>query len=116
MVDDTTSLDAEVYLNDKFVGTVENPQEFVDKVVSSRRKGGLSNAVNVRYDAKRHQVFIESDRGRVRRPLIVVKDGASLLLEKHLQQIEKNEITIADIIKQGVVEYLDSLEEENALV
>ncbi len=116
MADDTTNPGAEVYLNDKFVGTVENPQEFADKVVSSRRKGGLSSAVNVRYDARRNQVFIESDRGRVRRPLIVVKDGTPLLLEKHLQQIEKSEITFADLVKQGVIEYLDSLEEENALI
>ena len=107
---------AEVYLNDRFIGSVESPAEFVDKVISNRRKGALTNALNIAFDQQRRQVFIETERGRVRRPLIVVKDGKPLLLEKHLQQLEQNEIPFADLLKQGVIEYLDSLEEETTLV
>ncbi len=106
----------EVYLNSKFVGTVENPKEFVDKVVSGRRKGTVTDKLNVMFNEKLNQVQIELERGRVRRPLIVVKEGKSTLLDKHLQQLEKNEIVFSDLAKQGVIEYLDSLEEEAALV
>jgi DNA-directed RNA polymerase subunit B' len=104
----------DVYLNNKFVGTVENASEFVQKIVDDRRKGIVDNNVNVLYSERDDQVLIENSRGRVRRPLIVIKDGKSLLTEKHVQQLEKNEISWSDLVKQGIIEYLDPLEEENA--
>ncbi len=106
----------DVYLNNKFVGTIENPSEFVQKIIYDRRKGVIDNNVNVFYSEKDDEVFIENSKGRVRRPLIVVKEGKSLLTDKHIQQLEKNEISWSDLVKQGVVEYLDPLEEEMAMV
>lgn len=106
----------EVYLNSRFVGEIEDAQKFVDSLVSARRKGELSKNVNVNYYKKQDEVIIENQKGRVRRPLIVVKDGKPLLLEKHLQQLEKGELTFSDLIRQGVIEYLDANEEEGALI
>ncbi|HLC46779.1 MAG TPA: DNA-directed RNA polymerase subunit B [Candidatus Nanoarchaeia archaeon] len=107
---------AEVYLNSKFIGTVDNPHDFVNNLVISRRKGDINSQINVRYDEKTDNVIIESSRGRLRRPLIVVKDGKPLITERHVQQLEKKEIAFSDLVKQGVIEYLDAMEEENSLV
>lgn len=106
----------EVYLNGKFVGDVENPGEFVQRIVDSRRRGEFSTNLNVNYDKATDEVRIENRRGRLRRPLIVVKDGVPLLNERHIQQLEKNELAFSDLVRQGVIEYLDAEEEENALV
>ncbi|MFH1439165.1 MAG: DNA-directed RNA polymerase subunit B [Candidatus Woesearchaeota archaeon] len=106
----------EVYLNGKFLGTVENSAEFVDHVISERRKNVLPNNVNILHDKKSDSIFIEASKGRLRRPLLVVKDGKILLTDKHLVQLEKNELSWSDMINQGIVEYLDALEEEAALV
>ncbi|HLC50504.1 MAG TPA: DNA-directed RNA polymerase subunit B [Candidatus Nanoarchaeia archaeon] len=107
---------AEVYLNSKFVGAIDNPIEFSQKIREERRKGIVAETVNVYYNDKMNEVQIESSKGRARRPLIIVKDGVPLLTEKHMKQLEKNEISWSDLIKQGIIEYLDSAEEENALV
>lgn len=107
---------AEVYLNNKFLGDIENPQDFVQKLVDSRRKGELSTNLNVSYNHEKDEVRIENQRGRVRRPLIVVKDGKPLLNERHIQQLEKKEISFSDLTRQGIIEYLDADEEENTLV
>ena len=107
---------AEVYLNGKFIGTVDNPQEFVSNVITDRRKGKIDKNLNIMYNEDLDHVVIESSKGRLRRPLIVVKDGQSLLTDKHIQQLEKNEITWSDLVDQGIIEYLDASEEENALV
>ena len=48
--------------------------------------------------------------------MIIVKDRVPLLTEKHMKQLEKNEISWSDLVKQGVIEHLDSAEEENVLV
>ncbi len=107
---------AEVYLNGKFIGTVEHLQDYVKHVVSERRKGSLDANINIRYDDQEQEVYIESNKGRLRRPLIVVRDGQPLLSEHHIRQLQKNELTWKDLLDQGVVEYLDAAEEENCLV
>lgn len=103
----------EVYLNFKFVGTVENAQEFVQRVVDERRKNVLPKQVNIFYESVADEVHVSSSRGRPRRPLIVVKEGKPLLSEAHIKQLEKNEISWEDLVNQGIIEYLDASEEEN---
>lgn len=107
---------SEVFLNGKFVGDVDDGRAFAQQVRAARRAGQLSSNLNVLYEQHLNQVFIEAGRGRTRRPLIVVKDGIPLLTEKHIKQLQKNEIGWNDLAQQGVVEYLDAAEEENALV
>ncbi len=107
---------AEVYLNSKFIGTVEDPLAFVDDVKDLRRKGAISEYVNVHYKAVPDEVHVLSDEGRAQRPLIVVKQGKPLLTEKHLSQLTNGELTWFDLVRQGIIEYLDAAEEENALV
>lgn len=107
---------ADVYLNSKFIGTVDDPVVFLEDVKDQRRKGALSEELNVHYNELMNEIVLTADEGRARRPLIIVKEGAPLLTEKHLRQLGEGEITWFDLVRQGVVEYLDAAEEENALV
>ena len=105
-----------VFIDGKFMGVVKDPLAFKDNIVNERRRGKLSLDVNVRYIQSEDKVVIETSRGRATRPLIVVKEGKPLLTKKHLQQLEKGELAWTDLVSQGIVEYLDSTEEEEALV
>ncbi|MBI2142322.1 DNA-directed RNA polymerase subunit B [Candidatus Woesearchaeota archaeon] len=107
---------ADVYLSGKFLGTTENPQEFVRSVIDERRKGAISDNVNISYSEEADEVNIEAAKGRLRRPLILVREGKPLLTEQHIKQLEKKEITWSDLVKQGIIEYLDTAEEDGALV
>ena len=40
----------DVNLNGKLVGTVANGNDFIESIVDSRRRGNLTNNINVRYD------------------------------------------------------------------
>ncbi|MAH33606.1 DNA-directed RNA polymerase subunit B [archaeon] len=106
----------ELYLNSKFMGTVDDSNSFVKRIKEERRMGNLTYNLNVRYDEKADEIYIETSKGRSRRPLIIVSEGQPLLTENHLKQLEKNEISWSDMVKQGIIEYLDAGEEENALV
>ena len=106
----------EVFLNGRFVGEVDNGKEFAQQMRTARRAGTISQSVNVLYEEHLNQVFVEAGKGRTRRPLIVVKDGIPLLTEKHIKQLQKNELGWNDLVQQGVIEYLDAAEEENALL
>ncbi|MCF7860870.1 DNA-directed RNA polymerase subunit B [Candidatus Woesearchaeota archaeon] len=107
---------SEVMLNGIFVGSVDNAQEFVNKVIENRRSGAIPDVLNILYAEDSDEVIISTVRGRVRRPLIVVKDGAPLLNNNHLKQIEKGEMQWHDLISQGLIEYLDALEEESTYI
>jgi DNA-directed RNA polymerase subunit B' len=106
----------DVYLNSKFVGTVEDIDAFVDNIKDQRRAGTISETVNVMKDSKVGEVQIWCDGGRARRPLIIVKEGKPLITEKHLKQLADGEIVWSDLVRQGIIEYLDAAEEEDALV
>ncbi|MBI5072827.1 DNA-directed RNA polymerase subunit B [Candidatus Woesearchaeota archaeon] len=106
----------DVYVNGKYAGSVDNAQDFVDQLISERRRGKLPSNINVYQDKDYNQVFVEAGKGRVRRPLIVIKDGKSTLSEKYLAQLEKGELSWSDLVTQGIVEYVDAAEEENCLV
>ncbi len=107
---------AEVYLNSKFLGTMEDARGFVKRLREERRMGSVTSNLNVYHNETADEIYIESSKGRARRPLIVVREGQPLLTEKHVKQLEKNEISWNDLVNQGIIEYLDAAEEENALV
>ena len=106
----------EVYVNQKYLGTVDNPTLFVEDFKDQRRKGQIEIQANIFYNKAVNEIHISSQKGRSLRPLIIVKEGKSLLVEKHIEQLKAGEITWDDLTRQGVIEYLDANEEENALV
>ena len=107
---------ADVYINSKFLGNVEDPISFIENLKDLRRNGSIQEDVNVYYLSESDEVYVLTDEGRARRPLIIIKEGKSLLSEKHIDQLTKGEITWVDLVRQGVIEYLDAAEEENSLV
>jgi len=107
---------ADVFLNGKFTGTVESPDKFVKQVREERRQNKIVSDLNISYTKDSDTVTIEMGGGRARRPLIIIEDAKSTLTDDRKKQLEKNEISWSDLIKEGIIEYLDAEEEENALV
>ena len=107
---------SEVYINNKLSGEIDNPQEFVQQFREERRRSAISPNVNIFIHPITQDVAIETMKGRTRRPLIVVRDGRSMLTPEHLSKLERKEWAWNDLIAKGVVEYLDAAEEENCLV
>ncbi len=107
---------AYVYLNGKAIGTVENPLSLVNEVRAARRKGIVSGEVNVSFSEKLNSVSINADRGRIRKPYIIIEGGKSKLTPELKERLKNREINFNYLIRNGVIEYLDAEEEENALV
>ncbi|MHA1409640.1 MAG: DNA-directed RNA polymerase subunit B [Candidatus Odinarchaeia archaeon] len=105
-----------VFLNGRLIGCVTDPVEFANKVRVNRRKGIINDEVNIAYYADIREIQINCDSGRARRPLIIVENGVPALKPEHIEKLDKGEWVFPDFIKNGIVEYLDSEEEENALI
>ena len=94
----------EVFFNGSFIGSVENPQEFVRQIIERRRRGELPVQMNVLNNDFFENVAISTEPGRVLRPLIIVDNGISRLKQEHLLRLEQKEMTWEDLIKEEIIE------------
>lgn len=109
---------ARVYLNGRLIGFVEDGDALVAAIRSMRRQGRLSHEVNVAIykQGQIQEIYVNCDAGRIRRPLIIVENGEPKLKPAHIRMLQEGEWTWSDLIQNGIVEYLDAEEEENALI
>ncbi len=105
-----------VFVNGNFIGFSTEPERFVEEVREKRRRDEISTQVNIAYYKDRRDIIINSDRGRARRPAIVVEDRKPLVTESHIEKLRRDELDFDDLVKEGAIEYLDAEEEENALI
>jgi len=106
----------DIFLDGRFAGQTSEPEKFVKDLRERRRNGLVSNNINIAYLKNLDEIKILTDVGRVRRPLIVVENGKPKLTEEHVEKLRKGELGWDDLIKTGVIEYLDAEEEENAYI
>jgi DNA-directed RNA polymerase subunit B' len=107
---------AKIYINGRLIGFHDSPKALTEELINARRTNKISPLVNIAYHADTNELYLNTDAGRVQRPLIVVEDSKSKLTEEHLRDLKNGKIIWQDLQKQGVIEYLDSEEEENSLI
>lgn len=106
----------DIYLNGRLIGQHPKPEQLVEKLRSIRREGQIQYQTSISYRDENNEVQIYTDKGRVLRPIIIVKNGKPLLTEKHVKSLKEGKITWKDLIDEGVIEYIDAEEEENAYI
>jgi DNA-directed RNA polymerase subunit B len=111
---------AKVFVDGCLIGYCTSPQELVSEFRDKRRKGEISTEANIAYFSKlqgeRDEVYVNCDEGRVRRPLIIVENGVPKLQQEHIRKIVSGEWTWEDLVKNGIIEYIDAEEEENLMI
>jgi DNA-directed RNA polymerase III subunit RPC2 len=107
-----------VLLNGIILGVHTRPLWLVKSLRSLRRKGQMGEFVSLYLHDGQKAVHIATDGGRVCRPLIIVNEKTSLprLQQVHVEGLSLGTISIKDLLRQGVVEYVDVNEENNCLI
>ena len=105
-----------VYVNGDLIGLHDKPKELVEEIRQRRRSGLLSHEVNVRFDDNMNEIIINCDEGRLRRPLLVVRHGKTMLTHKHVDEMRSAKVRWSDLIREGVVEWIDAEEEEDTFI
>lgn len=106
----------DVYLNEKYVSTIDNPEEFIKDLKDKRRSSKLPLGLSIYYNRKFNEICLSTTKGRAMRPLIRVEDGKSTFTKEQVDKLLNNEITWDSLIKEGILEYLDASEEENSFI
>ncbi|RLG20076.1 DNA-directed RNA polymerase subunit B [Candidatus Micrarchaeota archaeon] len=101
-----------VYINGRLMGFHEDGKELIKELRTKRRAGEISYEINFALNRSTGELNISTDSGRARRPYIVVEKGKSLYTPELQKKVEKGELKWSDLVKMGVIEYLDA-EEEN---
>jgi DNA-directed RNA polymerase subunit B len=105
-----------VYVNGDLKGVSEKAKELIAEMRHRRRSGLLSHEINIRFDHEMDEVIINCDEGRLRRPLLVVNDGKLALTRKNIEDIREGKSKWSDLIREGVLEWIDAEEEEDAFI
>lgn len=61
-------------------------------------------------------MHIATDGGRLVRPLIIVDNKVPRLTQAHIRQLSIGIRNFEDLLKDGILEFLDVNEESNALI
>ncbi|WP_049984045.1 DNA-directed RNA polymerase subunit B [Halorubrum sp. BV1] len=108
--------EAKVYVNGSLVGTHADPEALAEQIREARRRGDVSEMVNVSVKDRTQEVIVNADAGRARRPLIVVENGEPLLGDEEIEALERGDVEFEDLVDRGYVEFIDAEEEEDILV
>jgi len=116
MKKDIEGAGTDIFFNGRFIGHIKNPHDFVLQVKGYRRKNELPIELSIRYNRALDNIFLSTEVGRVMRPLIIVENGVPKLTEQHIKLLNEDHLEWDDLFKNGIIEYVDAAEEENALV
>ena len=105
-----------VLVNGKLLGVHRQPRRFAAKFRAFRRRGQISAFVSIHLNEQHRAVYVATDGGRVCRPLLIVQRGAPLVTAAHLAELSRGIRTFDDFLQDGLLEYLDVNEENNALI
>ncbi|GJX54697.1 DNA-directed RNA polymerase III subunit 2, partial [Tanacetum coccineum] len=105
-----------IILNGSIIGKHNRAQKFVTAMRKLRRAGKVGEFVSIHIDEKQLCVYIASDGGRICRPLVIADKGVSRVKEHHRRELMDGIRSFASFSQEGLIEYLDVHEENNALI
>ena len=109
-----------IHVNGDLYGVHKRGKNLVKEFKNARRRGNIPPEASIRHDIANREIFINTDKGRILRPLLILypgKQDASLrLTPDHLERLESNQMTFRDLLNEGIVEWVDADEEEDLFI
>ncbi|XP_018417703.1 PREDICTED: DNA-directed RNA polymerase II subunit RPB2 [Nanorana parkeri] len=109
-----------IFVNGCWVGIHKDPEQLMNTLRKLRRQMDIIvSEVSMIRDIREREIRIYTDAGRICRPLLIVEKQKLLLKRRHIDQLkerEYNNYSWQDLVASGVVEYIDTLEEETVML
>jgi DNA-directed RNA polymerase II subunit RPB2 len=105
-----------IILNGIWVGINSLPRRLV-KNLRAMRRGPVFSEMSIVHDILEKEIRIYTDAGRCCRPLYTVSERGRLKFNlRHLSLLEREEINWNELLNLGLVEYIDTEEEESTMI
>ncbi|KAL9653030.1 hypothetical protein ABK040_015544 [Willaertia magna] len=107
-----------VFLNGVIVGCHHQPDDLVNHLRDLRRTANINMEVGIIRDVREREVRLWTDAGRCCRPLFIVdRENMTLSMKMHhIQELKESKIAWDQLLENGLVEYIDTEEEESIMV
>ena len=109
-----------IFVNGCWVGIHRDPEHLMATLRKLRRQMDIIvSEVSMVRDMQDREIRINTDAGRICRPLMIVENCKLLLKKRHVDMLKQREylnFSWQELVATGVVEYIDTLEEETAMI
>ncbi|KAL7435553.1 hypothetical protein ACHAXM_004712 [Skeletonema potamos] len=110
-----------IFVNGNWVGIHRDPKQLVHTFRSLRRMIDIDAEVSIVRDITESEVRIYTDAGRICRPLFIVNDMELAIKKRHISALQgispdQKKLTWTDLLMEGLVEYIDTEEEETTMI
>ena len=109
-----------IFVNGCWVGIHRDPEQLMFTLRKLRRQMDVVvSEVSLVRDLQNREILINTDAGRICRPLLIVENGKLLLKRHHIQMLKDpyyNNFSWPQLVAAGCVEYIDTLEEETTMI
>lgn len=119
----------QVYVNGDLQGCVVETFTFLKDMRQMRLSKDIDKYTTIHFNIKSDEIYIWVDYGRITRPLIKVYNNINesnnnnykfkqfiKLTKDHIDKLKKNKMSIVDLEKEFVLEYISAEEQENCFL
>ena len=119
--DDLKKDGTRIFVDGRLIGYAKDGLELAESLRDLRRNSKIHPHVGISFhksdiEGSTRRLYVNSNAGRVLRPLIIIKDNKPLLTQDLLDKISKKLLSWNDLLRMGVLEMIDANEEENCYV
>uniref|UniRef100_A0ABD2X6B4 DNA-directed RNA polymerase subunit beta n=1 Tax=Trichogramma kaykai TaxID=54128 RepID=A0ABD2X6B4_9HYME len=109
-----------IFVNGCWVGIHRDPEQLMKTLRKLRRQMDIIvSEVSMIRDIRDREIRIYTDAGRISRPLLIVENQQLLLKKSHIDMLKERDYNNdgwQELVMSGVVEYIDTLEEETVMI
>ncbi|XP_076297419.1 DNA-directed RNA polymerase II subunit RPB2 isoform X3 [Lasioglossum baleicum] len=109
-----------IFVNGCWVGIHRDPDQLMATLRKLRRQMDIIvSEVSMIRDIRDREIRIYTDAGRISRPLLIVEGQNLLLKKRHIDMLKERDYNNdgwQELVGSGVVEYIDTLEEETVMI
>uniref|UniRef100_A0A6C0H403 DNA-directed RNA polymerase n=1 Tax=viral metagenome TaxID=1070528 RepID=A0A6C0H403_9ZZZZ len=110
-----------VFINGSWVGITNDPDKIYRCLKDKKYKGIINIYTSIIFNSKLKEIRVCNDAGRITRPLLKVKNNkimynASIVEKVRTGELNWDDLVIAIKLEDSVIEYVDSYEQNSALI
>jgi len=110
-----------VFINGSWVGITNDPEKIYNNLKDKKYKGIINIYTSIIFNSKLKEIRVCNDAGRITRPLLKVKNNKIVYNNSIIEKVKCGELNWDDLViaiklEDSIIEYVDSYEQNSALI